>query len=214
MLPTAKSAHAIDWLDVRVGDFDGDGRDDIAGRANGNWWLARSSGNAFQNQYWGRWSSAVAWSDVLVGDFDGDGRDDIAGRAIGQWWMNRSLGNVFAVEYWGRWSNGANWLDVQVGDFDGDGQDDIAGRANGNWWVSRSNSNFFSIEHWGSWSTSQQNWRSIRIGSFDAAALSSTAHGFSNQSIFNTKDNEVLAKDLIFANSVVRPKTRGGVTFS
>jgi hypothetical protein len=32
----------INWQDVRVGDFNGDGRDDIAGRYLGQWWVARS----------------------------------------------------------------------------------------------------------------------------------------------------------------------------
>lgn len=34
---------SINWQDVRVGDFNGDGRDDIAGRDRGSWWVAQST---------------------------------------------------------------------------------------------------------------------------------------------------------------------------
>ncbi len=34
----------LNWQDVRVGDFNGDGLDDIAGRYLGQWWVARSKG--------------------------------------------------------------------------------------------------------------------------------------------------------------------------
>ena len=68
-----------------MGDFNGDGRDDIAGRTpSGGWWVARSTGSQFINGLWGNWSSRVSWDDVLVGDFNGDGRDDLAVGAPGE----------------------------------------------------------------------------------------------------------------------------------
>jgi hypothetical protein len=55
---------------VRVGDFDGDGRDDIAGRLNdGRWFVARSDGSKFQTDCWGLWDRNLTWLDVLVDDF-------------------------------------------------------------------------------------------------------------------------------------------------
>jgi hypothetical protein len=56
---------AVTWLDVVAGDFTGDGRADIAGRAsNGSWYVARSTANGFVNEFWGGWSPAVTWLDV------------------------------------------------------------------------------------------------------------------------------------------------------
>jgi hypothetical protein len=69
------------WSRPLVADFDHDGRDDIAGHdANGDWWVNRSTGTAFDQQLWGNWAATTAWSDVLTGDFNRDGRADIAGR--------------------------------------------------------------------------------------------------------------------------------------
>ncbi len=56
------------WNNVTAGDFDGDGRTDIAGRAGGQWWVARSTGGAFANQLWGGWAD-VAWRDVHAAAF-------------------------------------------------------------------------------------------------------------------------------------------------
>src|SRR5205807_3351895 len=42
---------AVNWVDVHVGDFTGDKKDDIAGRVQptGKWWVASSLGNSFNN---------------------------------------------------------------------------------------------------------------------------------------------------------------------
>jgi hypothetical protein len=53
-----------------MGDFDGDGRSDIAGRLDdGRWYVARSDGSKFSNEYWGLWDSSLTWLDVLLDDF-------------------------------------------------------------------------------------------------------------------------------------------------
>jgi hypothetical protein len=112
------------WTDVMVGDFNRDGRDDVAGRhqATGDWWvgLAKSTGDGFISQRWGRWNPSVSWLDVQVGDFNGDGYADLVGRvpSNGEWWVANSTGTALANEYWGRWTAGATtWVDVLVGNF-------------------------------------------------------------------------------------------------
>jgi FG-GAP repeat. len=81
----------VSWGDIRVGDFNGDGTDDIAGRleSNGQWWAAitAADGSAV-NHNMGTWSTALSWNDVAVGDFNGDGIDDIVGRTSnsGAWY--------------------------------------------------------------------------------------------------------------------------------
>ncbi len=161
---------SISWSDVRVGDLDGDGRDDVVGRitTNGQWWVARSNGTQFVNEFWTTWSTAVNWNDVQMGDFNGDGREDLIGRASdGTWWVARSTGTTFVNEFWGAWNPAANWSNVLVGDFNGDGRDDIVGRANGQaWWVGRSTGTGFTSERWGAWS-SAVTWTDVRTGDFN-----------------------------------------------
>jgi hypothetical protein len=68
---------AVTWNDLRVGDFNNDGRDDIIGREGGNWWIGQG-GTFFSTSLWGSWSE-LDWSNVRVGDYDGDGKEDLAG---------------------------------------------------------------------------------------------------------------------------------------
>lgn len=58
------------WLDVTVGDFDGDGRDDIAGRFAGEWWVSRTGSPAVTTSKWATWSD-VPWQAVTAANFDG-----------------------------------------------------------------------------------------------------------------------------------------------
>ena len=76
MKNSALNNHAI-WVT--------DGRDDLAGRAGGQWWVTTSDGNGVvSTRLWATWSD-LDWQDVTVGDYDGDGADDIAGRNAGEW---------------------------------------------------------------------------------------------------------------------------------
>lgn len=116
-----------------VGDFDGDGADDIitfAREESGDVWVARSRLYDFC------WAS-YKWHDhfclgeetPLVGDFNGDGRDDIVT-------FKQDTGHVFVAlsTIFGFQGDGWLWKDnfcyegdiPLVGDFNGDGRDDIA----------------------------------------------------------------------------------------
>jgi hypothetical protein len=160
-------------VDVQVGDFNGDGKADIAGRVsqNGQWWVAVSNGStAFTNQLWGAWSPAVTWVDVKVGDFNGDGFTDIIGRVAqtGQWWVAFSNGSTgFTNNLWAKWSPAVAWVDVQVGDFNADGRDDITGRVSstGQWWTSLSQGTTSTTSLWDTWSTAVT-WVDVRSGVF------------------------------------------------
>jgi hypothetical protein len=128
---------AVTWVDVQVGDFNGDGASDIIGRAleTGQWWVGLSRDNmsppsgpflsidrspTFFTTLWSTWSPAVTWVDVQVGDFNGDGKSDITGRVLesGQWWTGLSTGSSLSTSLWGAWSTATTWLDVNSGRFD------------------------------------------------------------------------------------------------
>jgi hypothetical protein len=132
---------AVTWVDVQIGDFNGDGASDIIGRAleTGQWWVGLSRDKplppsglpvnslqvpiafpAFSTTLWSTWSPSVAWVDVQVGDFNGDGKSDITGRALesGQWWTGLSTGSSLTTSFWGAWSTATTWLDVNSGRFD------------------------------------------------------------------------------------------------
>jgi len=116
-----------------VGDFNGDGRDDIATFTRGNTadvFVALSNGSSFVGNGV-RWHDlfAPAWRIPMVGDFNGDGRDDIASftrGAAADVHVALSTGSAFGAA--------ALWHDFfavnsevpLVGDFSGDGRDDIA----------------------------------------------------------------------------------------
>ncbi|MDX1450682.1 MAG: VCBS repeat-containing protein, partial [Acidimicrobiia bacterium] len=67
------------WL-AEVGDFDGDGRSDVAlfHPLDGRWWVLRSDGSRFVTEVWQPGFSRMEGWLAEVGDFDGDGRSDVA----------------------------------------------------------------------------------------------------------------------------------------
>jgi hypothetical protein len=115
-----------------VGDFDGDGKTDIAVyRLTDNYWYISKSSGGFSFVKWGQ------SGDVPVpGDYDGDGKTDIAvyrepaGLAPPEgvdtnWYILRSSDNTFYARQWGRDTNYQRNTPVAA-DYDGDGKTDLA----------------------------------------------------------------------------------------
>jgi hypothetical protein len=116
-----------------VGDFNGDGRDDIVTFTRGpaaDVYVALSTGSSFTGTGW-KWHDYFAAGDEIpaVGDFNGDGRDDIVTFTRGpaaDVYVALSTGSGFV-------GTGVKWHDYfaagseipAVGDFNGDGRDDI-----------------------------------------------------------------------------------------
>jgi hypothetical protein len=116
-----------------VGDFDGDGKDDIATFTGGDAadvFVSLSDGTKFVQNTW-KWHDhfAIGAEVPKVGDFNGDGKDDIATFARG------TSGDVYVALSDGTKFNGDGqlWNDFfsidgeipAVGDVNGDGKDDL-----------------------------------------------------------------------------------------
>jgi hypothetical protein len=132
------------------GDFNGDGKRDLAFYYNGNgdWWVGLSDGNAIAFHPAGNTNNfgnvVDASHAIVVGDWNGDRKTDLMFHysGNGDWWMGLSDGNLF------NWRRAAttdaaatgNVLDLRhrtyVGDADGDGKSDVwvYDTGNGKWW--------------------------------------------------------------------------------
>jgi hypothetical protein len=124
--------------DCQVGDFNGDGRDDLVSFSrviNGQVFVTLSTGSGFgQTQLWNQFFCPnPEW--CKVGDFNGDGADDIVAFTrnaygntnAGKVFVALSTPNVPAFVPMGEWNSffciQNEWCDT--GDFNGDGRDDI-----------------------------------------------------------------------------------------
>ncbi|WP_158597061.1 M12 family metallopeptidase [Aquimarina sp. BL5] len=145
-----------------VGDFNNDGKDDMAKAFNdgGNASIDVhiSNGRNFSIKRWatrqGGFSNDQKW---VSGDFNGDGKDDMA-KAFNDGGnisidTHISNGSSFSKRRWatrqGGFANAQNWI---TGDFNGDGKDDMAKAFNdrGNISIDThvSNGSSFSIRRW------------------------------------------------------------------
>jgi cyclophilin family peptidyl-prolyl cis-trans isomerase len=170
----------IAWRFFTAGDFNADGRDDLAAwnPVSGGWRVLSSDGTAFVTSEFGSWSSTTAWTTPLVGDFDGDGRHDLAARdpGTGAWWVARSTGTAFTSSIWGRQRTEIEWRFVKVGDFNADNRSDIAtwNARSGAWRVLTSTGTGFTNTKFDSWSKTAA-WSDVVVGDFDGDGRSDLA---------------------------------------
>jgi hypothetical protein len=163
----------LPWYpETLLGDFDGDGLQDIVGlvQSTGGLWVARFDGARLQNDGWAIASPPGYWTDLAVGDFNGDGLDDLFLRnaKTGALTVALSTGKSFALANWGQGPKGAAWRHVKAADFDGDGRTDVAGydAATGTWWLARSTGSGFELRPWGHW-PAEVDWQHVCVGDFN-----------------------------------------------
>jgi hypothetical protein len=141
---------------LAVGDFDGDGIQDIF-LATGSAWYFSPGGKAG----WRYLNSGKTDNikNLLFGDFDGDGRTDVVG--INGNNMMVSWGGISDWEVLNSVPKGASVADLASGDFDGVGRSDIFYADGKNWYVSPGGSGPF-----GSVNTSSFRVSDLRFGHF------------------------------------------------
>jgi uncharacterized delta-60 repeat protein len=123
-----------------LGDFDGDGSDEIAYFRNGDWHTQRIGVSTTKVYHFGS-----AGDVPVAGDYDHDGQADYAvfRPADGNWYLNLTTTGFRALHF------GATG-DVPVpADYDGDGKTDIGVFRNGVWYQLRSSDGTFRGEAWG-----------------------------------------------------------------
>ena len=110
-----------------VGDFNGDGQDDIFRYVPGVSGAQVFLSNGTKFVYSGSWTGAGHGTDGwYVGDFNGDGRDDLFRYVPGTSGADVFLSNGTKFVYSGSWTGAGHGIDGwYVGDFNGDGKDDI-----------------------------------------------------------------------------------------
>lgn len=136
-----------------VGDFDGDGRTDVAVQRNVNslstHYILQSADNSLRVAYMG-----LNTDTITPGDYNGDGKTDVAllrnengGRT---WYVTTDFGASYNPTAWG-----INNALAAVGDYDGDGKSDLTVYQNDtsgggyNFFVLKSSDNSMLNYRWG-----------------------------------------------------------------
>jgi hypothetical protein len=164
------------WAIAGIGDFNGDGKEDILWRDTASGltvdWLGQANGSFASN-----WANSVVtvptdWKVAGIGDFNGDGLSDIlwrnsAGLTVD--WLGQASGG-----FTNNWNNSAanvptDWKVAGTGDFNGDGHDDILWRSDSGWvteWLGQANGGF--TNNWANMAAGvPTDWHVASIGDFN-----------------------------------------------
>ncbi len=166
----------ISYRKVLTGDFNGDGKIDIAAFAATGEWIIGEQVGLYQFRVFSAadWSPGSAWANVFTGDVNGDGRTDLIGfNNDGSWWVAYSQADgTFVNVQLAQWSAASNWRFLGAGDFNGDGKTDVVGFNNdGTWWLGTSTGSSFQTNVLTKW-VSAAHWLQIGVADFNGNGIS------------------------------------------
>ena len=162
------------WRYQGMGDFDGDGDDDVLLRhENGRWYFYAMDGRVAPDEgvrltMYGN----LDWQVAAIGDFNGDATDDVLlrHRRTGRWYFYPIKDGALAA---GRgaasMTSNQNWRLAGIGDLDDDGNDDVLLRhRDGRWWYYPMNGRRHIVAGRGSVDIdTSEDWQIAGIGDFD-----------------------------------------------
>jgi SpoIID/LytB domain protein len=153
------------WGAHVVGDYNGDGKDDILSwdAATGDLIVLFSDGSAMVPSPWQTLPDAEIWENLQAADFTGSGRDDLAAYdpVAGTWWVvaGRKGTSGAAPAAWFTFVDPDQGLGAQIaGDFNNDGRADIVAyrTTNGRLKLLRSDGTRFTRKSWGTIAAREQ----------------------------------------------------------
>ena len=131
----------LDYQVAGIGDFDGDGRDDVLLRNDDGTWFyypMNGSQHVAGSQGGANLTDDLNYALADIGDFDGDGRDDVLLRHTnGHWYYYAMDGARYVVGRQGtaNLSRDLGYALAGIGDLNGDGRDDVLLRHDdGSWY--------------------------------------------------------------------------------
>ena len=111
------SASGTAVADMRVGDLDGDGKDDVFNSTGSAWRFANPDGGSWATLA----TSGTPLSDLALVDLDGDGTDDVFNATGTTWrWSKSGTGSWATLK-----TSSYGSTEVGFGDFNGDGAVDV-----------------------------------------------------------------------------------------
>ncbi len=148
------------WL---VGDFDGDGRDDLLSSSEGSWSISQ-----YATGDWARVNSSnVRTNSLVVGDFSGDGKADVFRVRGAEWQVSYG-----ATSGWTRLgSSGIDPSQFRFGDINGDGKSDIIRISGSKWYVS-----YGGTERWAELGSSGYPLSSLYLADLNGDGRDDVAH--------------------------------------